>query len=566
MLFSCKKDLNNNFRINENPTLKESSNPVTVAELKLWQKENPVAKFLALDWKNAKQKIIDGKHVIQVALLNESRMPSKGSKQITSSTIVKGFNNVNNSFKSNPPKVYFVKDVKDSLHTYLLNFIPDDPTKEFGKNNIWTGKLYEWNRNSDSLFVHEYKQNIIADRYILKSNVASNINSQIKNDSLWSWLVDVVTDVLNAIGYLLHIPGTDTGPSNRHQFGNTRGWPSFDWVGDIFNGGGGGGGSSGGGQNGNINGGHNPNSGFSCGNSFYYNYFNQDTETTNGPNAGESILSQAGVHLIGVLQITEPELQNLLLFNDVVSNELLSYLELNGYSQENKAFIYWAAGYFVINSNDDFDELLTNRTDFDTETGDVDSNTIGGYDLTQYADFDAQQDWTTIPNVIPKSQFVGWNRTLHPNWQCMEYSKEQIGILGYQISDYGATGQTFQIYTHQNGVNQTKLSQGLSYLKYALSAGIPVIVGIDDAPGHPRNLDKTTDHFIVIVGMGTDSFGKFFRFYDNASGEVAQGASDNNKLYYNSATGLITGNSQTDYAKKQPLPYTITMIRKSKAL
>ena len=113
---------------------------------------------------------------------------------------------------------------------------------------------------------------------------------------------------------------------------------------------------------------------------------------------------------------------------------------------------------------------------------------------------------------------------LHPNWQCMDYSKEQLRVMGYQISSYYATGQTFQIYTAQNGVKNTALSQGLSYLKYALSNGIPVIVGVDNKPGHPGNLDSTTDHFLVLVGMGTDSNGKYFQFYDNASGLSNQGA------------------------------------------
>ena len=85
-------------------------------------------------------------------------------------------------------------------------------------------------------------------------------------------------------------------------------------------------------------------------------------------------------------------------------------------------------------------------------------------------------------------------------------------------------------------------------------------------PRHPGNLDSTTDHFIVLVGMGTDSNGKYFRFYDNASSEVSQGANSLNKLYYNSTTGIIIGNSQTDYANRQPRSYTITMIRKSKPL
>lgn len=148
----------------------------------------------------------------------------------------------------------------------------------------------------------------------------------------------------------------------------------------------------------------------------------------------------------------------------------------------------------------------------------------------------------------------------------MVYCKEQLKNSGYQISNYGATGQTFQIYKENTGVNNSQLNDGLSYLKYALSNGIPVIAGVDLKSGTSTNpgTDNTTDHFIVIVGMGQDSNGKYFRFYDNATGNQLSGTHEDNKLYYNSATGKISGYSKATYA--QGLPYTITMIRKSKSL
>lgn len=271
--------------------------------------------------------------------------------------------------------------------------------------------------------------------------------------------------------------------------------------------------------------------------------------------------------LIEELAITNSNHQLLLNFYENLASQIFVFLQASGYTFENIAFINWAFNYKLNSSNTDFNELLTNKTDFDTGTGDLDNNILGGYDLTQYSDFDAQQDWSTISNVIPKTQFIGWNRTLYPTWECMQYATEQIRRMGYQKSDYLATGQTFQIYTSQNGVNQTKLSQGLSYLKYALSNNIPVIVGVDNHSGssNPKT-DNTTDHFIVIVGMGTDTNGKkYFSFYDNASGIPDKGAHQNNRLYYNSSTGLISGTSQaTPYATG--LIYTITMIRKSKTL
>ena len=142
---------------------------------------------------------------------------------------------------------------------------------------------------------------------------------------------------------------------------------------------------------------------------------------------------------------------------------------------------------------------------------------------------------------------------------------------GYQISNYfNSTSQTIQIYTSQSGVNQTELQKGLSYLKDALENGIPVIIGIDNHSGSVNpNTDNTTDHFVVIVGMGSDSHGKYFTFYDNASGVTPYqnyGANPNNKLYYYPTTGKITGASQTEYAQRASrYDYILTMIRKSKS-
>lgn len=244
---------------------------------------------------------------------------------------------------------------------------------------------------------------------------------------------------------------------------------------------------------------------------------------------------------------------------------LSSYFYANNGSSEAKAFISWAAQFKLDNPTttwEQFEYLMYNKTIYETSLGDDDNNTTGGYDTTVYDNFDPlQQNWPTIPSIIPVGNFIGWG---YPGIKrnCMDYAKAQIGIKGFQISNYGAPGQTYQIYREQTGVNQSNLIAGLSYLKYALSNNIPVIVGVHDAPGHPGNADQTTDHFIVIVGMGSDNSGKYFTFYDNASGSASLGANPNNKLYYNQATGIISGTSETPYANG--LIYILTQIRKSK--
>ena len=221
--------------------------------------------------------------------------------------------------------------------------------------------------------------------------------------------------------------------------------------------------------------------------------------------------------------------------------------------------------YMIQNPEITFNDVYYNRTSLDTNSAvDINNNTDGGNDNNIYVDFNPQQIWTTISQVIPTSQFVGWGSPgIKRN--CMDYAKAQIAKNGYQISNYGSADQTFQIYTEQSGVNQPNLTKGLNYLKYALSNNIPVIVGVDDNPGHPGNPDNSTDHFVVIVGMGSNSNGNYFQFYDNASGNTSQGTSPLNLLYYNSSTGKISGKSQcSGYFNSVAHHYIITQIRKSK--
>jgi hypothetical protein len=202
---------------------------------------------------------------------------------------------------------------------------------------------------------------------------------------------------------------------------------------------------------------------------------------------------------------------------------------------------------------------------------DDDDNATGGYDNTVYPVYQQSVPWPTISNVISKSNFVPY----YTGANCLDLAKEQIAQLGYQISNYGDPGQTIQVYTEGSGVNLSNSKLAVSYLNYALSKSIPVIVGVDDAPGGQGNADQSTNHFIVIVGMGTDSNGNFYQFYDSSTADLWDGTSNNNKLYYNSTTGFITGNTDSAYDNiatqassagklRSMHAYILTQVRKSK--
>lgn len=197
-----------------------------------------------------------------------------------------------------------------------------------------------------------------------------------------------------------------------------------------------------------------------------------------------------------------------------------------------------------------------------TEADDTNNPTTGD-DNNTYAPW-YQGPWPVIANLIAKGSFVGISAA-HEN--CLSLAKAQLKVAGYQISNYGEPGQTYQVYTEAGGMNKTNSDNAVGYLNAALGKGIPVVVGVDDAPGSSNPMtDNSTDHFVVIVGSGTDAKGNFYRFYDNSTSWQSTGTSDDNKLYYNPTTGMIEGQSQTTYASNCPHDYILTQVRKSKPL
>lgn len=97
----------------------------------------------------------------------------------------------------------------------------------------------------------------------------------------------------------------------------------------------------------------------------------------------------------------------------------------------------------------------------------------------------------------------------------------------------------------------------------ALQRNIPVVIGVDYGNPSP-NLDHTTNHFVVVVGMGTDANGRiYFRFYDNYTANPVYGTSQLNTVTYNSATGELTGGFIGVQNRVPPISYKVAQIRKS---
>ena len=183
--------------------------------------------------------------------------------------------------------------------------------------------------------------------------------------------------------------------------------------------------------------------------------------------------------------------------------------------------------------------------------------------------------WEEIPAFVQTDQFIGWGHEGVAE-NCFQYTWKQIKDMGYDLKSPGwKKGSKMSPDIHQLFLGQkvaglfagywsVAFIKGVNYLKQAMKDKIPVMVGVDDGPGSP-NADKVTDHFITVVGMGSDDNGKFFRFYDNATSSVSSGTSADNKLYCNTDEPSLKGSGPNDYIQgTADQAYKVTQIRESK--
>ena len=178
--------------------------------------------------------------------------------------------------------------------------------------------------------------------------------------------------------------------------------------------------------------------------------------------------------------------------------------------------------------------------------------------------------WRYIAPVIPKNKFIGWgNSPFYQNFinkngiqpQCADYAREQLRVVGVLVGG-GSDPTNMYVYSEKKGANKVVLDKAIKYIKSELESGRPVFIGVDDAPNQKIN-EGTTDHFLVIVGMGNDKNGNYFQVYDNASGDVQDGTNSSNKLYHDEKKNIVEGKTNTSYSRRVN-PYKLSQVRKNK--
>lgn len=262
---SCRKD-----RYSSEVNISQKNNVDDIA-IDKWYSDNPISQIIPIDWKKARQAVVDGKHIVRVPTMNIDLMKAGlnakstiKSGMLNSKGLVAG-NKIaldqnpvvddgggsgnTNYFSTHPPEVYFVQDpLTSKMRTFVTNFIPDDQSTGFGQNGNWTGKLFEWNTSSDTVLVQTFVNNVLTDRSVRKFYKVNEDGSiefsgpqklqsltLIKDkqiSGIFGWLADKILDGLGAIGSLLGltelVPSTNssTGHHYHYRFVSHPGNPS----------------------------------------------------------------------------------------------------------------------------------------------------------------------------------------------------------------------------------------------------------------------------------------------------------------------------------------------------
>jgi hypothetical protein len=210
--------------------------------------------------------------------------------------------------------------------------------------------------------------------------------------------------------------------------------------------------------------------------------------------------------------------------------------------------------------------LIDNNASFSDDKTQVTASKSGGTysnikgvglvsDSLMNGDYKSSSSWETQTSVINSKDFVGWGHNGIKN--CFELAKKQLSIAGVEPV---SSDKRIQMTTENQQTKKLEVSptaqEGINAIIESLKQGKPIMVGVDYAFGRGIN-EGTTDHYIVIVGQGSDEKGNYFQFFDNATAHNSLGASSNNKFRLNTENNTLAGQFRNHN-------YTVSQVRPAK--
>lgn len=165
-------------------------------------------------------------------------------------------------------------------------------------------------------------------------------------------------------------------------------------------------------------------------------------------------------------------------------------------------------------------------------------------------------------------------------YECADYSRLQVKQGG---GDYTAVGAKNRVDMYLNSRTTDKsrydLQKGVDTIIENLKEGKAVMAGVMHSPNvttqEEDHANKSSNHYVTIVGMGTDDEGAYFSYYDNFTGgegeEVGTDvelnkfrlnkSSDGTYYFSDGKDGNIPYNGNNPATNGRPTRYVLTEIR-----
>ena len=142
---------------------------------------------------------------------------------------------------------------------------------------------------------------------------------------------------------------------------------------------------------------------------------------------------------------------------------------------------------------------------------------------------------------------------------CFRRCKDMLNFVGYEPVDK-TSKEVVQMTKYKSETQQVleiqpNIQKGIEIIDKHLERGVPITVGVDHSLDHTGNYDKTTEHWILIVGRKADEKGIYYRYFDPQTEFEKIGISKENILTI-----------QDNYTLKgvyRGKKYTVTVVRPS---
>ncbi|TWT42098.1 N-acetylmuramoyl-L-alanine amidase [Phycisphaerae bacterium RAS1] len=112
-------------------------------------------------------------------------------------------------------------------------------------------------------------------------------------------------------------------------------------------------------------------------------------------------------------------------------------------------------------------------------------------------------------------------------------------------------------------IDSAAAEQGRKYIDRELEAGRPVVVGVSHAD-KSYNVDKLTDHFVLITGRKRDTAGNTtYMYHDPASGSKGADTNSNNRFSIESGTGKMYRDGKIADGGVVSRRFEVAMVRRN---